>query len=184
MRDIPAFNLADYAIDEEIEVQDSIPVFVTKQRFRIHPDIRRVIRVYLSRLDDKNWWLVKNSVKKATKIPKLWLADLHHGVLEDGTNFILPLTHPHHGYNGYHDSLKTAIEKARSVWCRVVTNTTERDYNILISRNNRSEPVWLDGPWSDFIEVAFQDYTINTIEQAATLSPSSRRHNLPEEFIL
>lgn len=184
MGDAPAFNLADYAIDGKVEGQDSIPVFVTKRPFRIHPDQSRVTRVYLSRFDDKNWWLIRTRVKKAIHIPKLWVADLHHGVLEDGTNFILPLTHPHQGCNGYHDSLKTAIEKARSVWCKATTNTDERDYDILISRDNRSEPSWLDGEWSDFIEAAFQEYTIQTIEQAATLFPPLRSHNTPEESIL
>ncbi|MFZ4535930.1 hypothetical protein [Propionivibrio sp.] len=181
MSDNIPFKLADYTIGDDVEGQDSIPVFITKQPFRIHPDKSRVTRVHLSRFDEKNWWLVKSAVKKAMKVPRYWVADLHHGVLEDGTNFIMPLTHPHHGCEGYYDSLKKAIDKARSAWCKVTTDNDERTYNVGINSKLWAEPSWLDGEWSDFIEVAFQESTIDTLEQAKALFEPFLRRRITEE---
>lgn len=173
-----AFDLAHYELEDDELLQDDILVFVPKNPFRIHPDKNRTSRVLLSRYDDQRWWLINKSIAKAYRVPKLWRARLYHATLEDGTNFLLPVTEPRSSGSDWHDSLSQAVELGRKQWVKAIS---ENDCYRIETPNIRRDPRWIDGDWPDFMEVAFQHLRIDADAQARPLFRSRAKSIVTEE---
>lgn len=180
MHDQP-FRLGNFELSDEDCDQDSVPVMIPRSPFRIHPDKSRTSRVILSRFDRRHWWLVDKAVARSCRVPRRWVSTLHHACLEDGTNFILPLTEPREGYEGWFQSLKQAIALARKQWVVAEPDADERTYNIKPHNNGWAGPRWLAGDWSDYVELAFYDHTITSHQQAKSLFQSRCRHPIEED---
>lgn len=163
MSEAPAFNLADYELDDNELVQDDILVFVPRNPFRIHHDKTRTSRVLLSRHDGR-WTLIRKTIARRYKVSKLWRARLYHATLEDGTNFLLPVTEPRSDGGDWFDSLNQAVELGRKQWVKAIP---EEDCYRLETPNIRHEPLWMEGEWPEFMEAAFQNLRIDTDQHAS-----------------
>jgi hypothetical protein len=183
MNSAPAFDLADFELSEGDCHQDSIPVMIPRSPFKTHPDPNRVSKVILSRFDKRHWWLVNKEVARTVPVPRPWVSILHHAVLQDGTNFILPLTLPRdrNGYEDWYNTLKKAIGMARKQWVTVEPDSDSRSYRILADNNSWVKPSWMAGDWQDFVEVGFYDRTITIPEQAEILFQRHSRQPIEEE---
>jgi hypothetical protein len=136
MRNSPAFVMTNYELDNGELLQDDILVFVPRNPFRIHHDKTRTSRVLLSRHGGR-WSLVNKAIARTYKVPKLWRARLYHAVLEDGTNFLLPVTEPRSDGRDWYDSLNQAVELGRKQWVKAIP---EEDCYRLDTRNSWKSP--------------------------------------------
>lgn len=178
MRNAPAFDLADYALEDSELLQDDILVFVPKNPFRIHPDKSRTSRVLLSRHDERRWWLVSKAIARSYRVTNLWRAKLYHAVLEDGTNFLIPVTEPRSSGMDWHDSLSQAVELGRKQWVKAIS---ENGCYRIETPNIRREPQWMEGEWPDFMEVAFQHLRIDNDQHASGLFRPRAKSIITEE---
>lgn len=178
MRKPTAFDMSQYELENDELLQDDILVFVPRNPFRVHPNKNRTSRVLLSRYDDHRWWLINKLIAKAYRVNKLWRARLYHATLEDGTNFLLPVTEPRSSGSDWHDSLNQAVELGRKQWVRAVP---EDDCYRLETPNIRREPQWMEGEWPDFMEVAFQNLRIDTDQHASRLFRPRAKSTVTEE---
>jgi len=178
MRKPTTFTLQDYELGDDEILQDDIPVFVPQNPFRIHPDRSRTSRVLLSRYDDQRWWLINKNIAKAYRVPKLWRAKLYHATLEDGMNFLLPITEPKSPGSGWYESLNQAVDLGRKQWVRAISD--DGRYR-LETPSLWHEPRWIEGDWPDFMEVAFQQLRIDTDQQAGELFRPRAKSIITEE---
>ncbi|MBS0349129.1 MAG: hypothetical protein JSR69_22000 [Proteobacteria bacterium] len=178
MRKPPPFDLPQYELEDDELLQDDMLVFVPKNSFRIHPDKTRTSRVLLSRYDNQRWWLINKSIARTYRVPKLWRARLYHAALEDGTNFLLPVTEPRSSGSDWHDSLNQAVKLGRKQWVRAIP---EEDCYRLETPNIRREPQWMEGEWPDFMEAAFDSLRIDTDHQAIGLFRPRAKSIITEE---
>lgn len=178
MRNATTFDLADYELEDSELLQDDILVFVPKNPFRIHPDKCRTSRVLLSRHDERRWWLVRKAIARSYRVSNMWRAHLYHAVLEDGTNFLLPVTEPRSDGTDWYDSLNQAVELGRKQWVKAIS---EKGIYRIETPNIRREPQWMEGDWRDFMEVAFQHLRIDTDQQAGELFRPRAKSIITEE---
>lgn len=178
MRKPAAFNMSEYELEDDELLQDDMLVFVPKNPFRIHSDKTRTSRVLLSRHDNQRWWLINKSIARTFRVPRLWRARLYHATLEDGTNFLLPVTEPRSFGSDWHDSLSQAVELGRKQWVKA---TAEEDCYRIDTPNIRREPQWMEGDWSEFMEAAFANLRIDTDQQASRLFRPRAKSVITEE---
>lgn len=172
------FILSDYELDDDELLQDDILVFVPKNPFRIHPKKTRSSRVLLSRHDNQRWWLINKAIAKTYRVTNLWRARLYHATLEDGTNFLLPVTEPRSSGSDWYDSLNQAVELGRKQWVKAIS---EEDCYRIETPNIRRDPIWIEGEWPDFMEAAFEHQRIDTDQQASRLFKARAKSVIAEE---
>lgn len=173
------FCLDDFAVDASSQMH--IPVCIPhKTLFRIHPDIERTSTVFLSRAGDE-WWLIHPKVVERYRVPRLWQADLYEGIQDNGTSFVLPVTHPLPGCEGWHDTLTRAAQLARKHWVNIESNKEQACYNVHPDGKKwRSVPEWPDGTFAEIVEFSFLDRIITTYEDAKARLPRSTKRNIEE----
>jgi hypothetical protein len=174
------FNLADFAIDPTSQIH--LPVCIPHNMpFRIHPDAERTATVFLSRAGDE-WWLLHPKVVERYRAPRLWQADLYEGVQENGMSFVLPVTYPLPGYEGWYESLSHAVQLARKRWVSIESDREQGRYNMVPGASKvLSIPAqWLDGEFSEIVEVAFLDRIISSVEEAKVRLPKTSKRKTEE----
>lgn len=181
MRNTTAFSLDQFALDDTSQIQ--VPVAIPHNKpFRIHPDPDRTVTVYSSRAGDE-WWLVHPDVVAKYRVPRLWQADLYQGVHENGSTFVLPVTHPLTGFETWYSSLSRAVKLARKDWISIESDRDQACYNIHAAKKNwAAAPDWSDDSFSDVIELAFFDRIISTVAEARSRLPHKAKRRIEETF--
>ena len=91
---------------------------------------------------------------------------LRLAITRQGDPFLWPLKMP--GSNRKADrwfrSAISAANLAEKNWVRVVSNMSNGGYDILKARGNLSEPVWPDMIFRDYLELAFRDRRIDSVD--------------------
>jgi hypothetical protein len=59
-----------------------------------------------------------------------------------------------------------AAEEAKKVWVKIIGNKSLGAYDIVVARGDLGDPQWPDHTFKEFIELAFHDKVIDTLEHA------------------
>ena len=180
MADQNAFDLSRFLADEDRPIE--IKVFVPKGVFRIHPNEDRMAGpVYMSYAGNE-WRLVGRDVVNSYRVPYLWQAELYEGTLPDGTTFILPLTYPKPGCEGWFNTLQQAISLARTQWVSIEADREEMCYVITPDGKKMQKPLeWMDCGIADLVGAAFFDRMVLTVKEAEKCFPKKQPRRIHQE---
>lgn len=181
MRDPAVFSLSDYVAHAH---QTAISVQVPHGGwFRVHPDKERLAGPFFVARSDEQWWLIHPEVVAEVRISGLWRADLYEAMYEDGRIFIIPVTYPLPGKEGWFETLSEAVKLARKQWVTIESDRDQFCYQVYTEpKKKRAEPDWLGCDFGDLVESAFADRIVTTCDQARKKWPRSAKRSISESF--
>jgi hypothetical protein len=176
------FNLSDFLVNAAS--QTTVPVQVPLSgRFRVNPAKDRLAGPFKLVFFDHEWWLIHPDVASQHRFPNLWCAELYEAIYEDGRTFVIPVTHPLSGREGWYETLNQAIQLARKQWVSIESDRTQDCYLIYPQGKTRlGAPSWLEGDFSDLVDLAFTDRTITTLAQARAKWPKATKRVICESL--
>lgn len=135
------FDVNDYLVDEEDFLpKPTIPVCIPRKAFRIEENSAR--HGYLLCID-KQWHLVHPDIAASSELSGIQKATLYKGIFEDGSLFLLPVTHPEpYNNSSWFDAWLEIVDKAQDHWLKVAKNDKNRRYDAKVV--NVAEPFSLD----------------------------------------
>jgi hypothetical protein len=128
------------------------------------------------------WWLLHPDMIDMVPSYELWRAELYEAVYDDGQTFVIPVTYPRPGKEGWGETLTEAVHLATKQWVSIESDHENCRYLISADAKKwRAEPNFCGCDFGDLIDLAFEGRIITTREQAFELWPRKRRRRTISE---
>lgn len=169
------FDIHDYLVNyDDFEPKPSVPVCIPRKPFRIEPDSECC--AYLI-CPDKQWQLLHPDLANSGKVAGVLKAVLYHGMFDDGSSFILPVTYPDQNRNpSWFDGWQVIVQAAQKRWVTASKNDALSCYKHRDIKGI-GQPDWSDLSMEQALELAFWQKHIDSLDHPLIVPANGKTYS-------
>lgn len=179
------FNLNNFCIDPPVVSQHTFTIGIPTIPFTIRPNPNRKDKLFVYvEYHDNQWWLISAEVARQVNLPKMYKAELHFVLRNDGSYGILPVTLPKPGFtHSWYSAWQDIIPVAQRKWVKVTKDSAICEHTYDVVRG--SIPIeWPDISDEEWLESTFEDRVIDSLNHPRIKTHLARRteETIEEDF--